>query len=137
MGRFRKCISVQMKSLKFDVKDPIALLKFLAMFQTACDFNGIHEGANKWLFQMYTRGTAQDLLKNRMAGRALHREEQLSTSDEGVHFLLRTYATDDAIEDAHNDVVSYSRVSPKRKRCTLIGFTIRPFYAHTLSRNTV
>lgn len=68
IGRYQKCVNLQMKSMTFDGKDSIALLNFLAMFQTAFDFNGIHEGATKWLFQKLIHGAAQNHMKNRMAG---------------------------------------------------------------------
>lgn len=104
-----------MKILTFDDKDPIALFNFLAMFQTACDFNSIHEGATKWIFQMYTRGAAQDVQEIRYAGCASHRDESLSIYAEVKHFLLRSYATDDNIADAHNEVVSYKHSQSQKE----------------------
>lgn len=52
---------------------------FFAMFYYSYDVNGIHEGAAEWLFQIFTRGAAQDLLNNIMAGRVGPRDERLLT----------------------------------------------------------
>ncbi|CAN8076129.1 unnamed protein product [Agarophyton chilense] len=65
---------------KFSGSDPIAFLRFLTLFSTACDQNGVNKSA--------------------------------ALSDpQVVHYLLETYAMDDVIRDAHQEVISFRQSS--------------------------
>lgn len=59
-------IDEQLKSPTFDGSDPIKILSFLLAFQTACDANGIHEGAAMWLYQKFLRRTIKAALSARV-----------------------------------------------------------------------
>ena len=99
-----------MRSHTFSGQDPIAVLGFLARLKTACDHNGITEGAAVWCFQFYLTGQAHALLQSRLNGNTMavdvKRRELLRTYPQVINFLLRTYATDEVTSEAVCDVTS-------------------------------
>ena len=106
-----KRLSFQMGDTTFSGDDPIAIIDFLQRFKIACDQNGFSEGAAMWLFQFYLKGQAATLLHSRMQGNTMAVEEDqtemLRTYPEVVNYLLETYATDEVIQEAYAEVLSY------------------------------
>ena len=115
INRYRKKLDVQMKTHTFGGQDPIAVLGFLVRFKMACDHNGVSEGAAVWCFQIYLTGQAHALFQSRLHGNTMavdaEQRELLETYAEVVKFLLRTYATDEVISEAVNDVTSFRQSS--------------------------
>jgi len=113
-------MEVQLKSQIFDPMDPITILSFLPAFKTACDSNGIHEGAAMWLFQFFVKKTAKAALSARTttvsASGGKTKASQLTSYPAVVQFLLRTYATDEVIAEADAEISRYrqpDRMSPQ------------------------
>ena len=104
-----------MKTHTFGGQDPIAVLRFLARFNLACDHNGVSEGAAVWCFQFYLTGQAHALLQSRLHVNTMaadgEQRELLDTYTEVVNFLLSTYATDEVISEAVGDVTSFLQSS--------------------------
>jgi len=125
ISKMQKGMNVQLQSQKFDGTDPVTVINFLDAFQTACDTNGIHEGAAMWLFQFFLKNPAQATVKARLAAdsprkkkhrigsssrRHLSNEtEKLCSYVEVVQFLLLTYATDEVIAEAMNDLQAFQQ----------------------------
>jgi len=119
-------MDVQMKSQIFDPVDPITILSFLPAFKTACDSNGIHEGAAMWLFQYFVKKTTKAAIVARTTagstGDGKTPGSHLTNYPAVVQFLLKTYATDEVIAEADAEINRYrqpDRMSP-------------PDYAHNL-----
>ncbi|CAN8075864.1 unnamed protein product [Agarophyton chilense] len=100
---------------KFSGFDPIAVLRFLSLFRTACDQNGVHEGASLYLFQFFLTGQARDRVVSRISGTTdlvdAQDRELLRSYPQVVHYLLETYATDDVIMDAHQEGIFFRQSS--------------------------
>ena len=62
IGRLQKRLDVQMKPHTFSCQERIAILGFLARFQTACDETRDTEGEAVWCFQFFLIGQAHSLL---------------------------------------------------------------------------
>lgn len=109
MRRYQKDLMVQLRSSLFDGKNPISVLNFLAEFVEACDLNKVHEGAARWLFQYYITGSAKDRFKRNANGgnKKSAKMVKLATYCAVVQYFLRTYATDDVIAKAHEEVSMY------------------------------
>lgn len=59
---------VQIELESYKSSDPISILSFLRNFRTACDSNGLREGAAMWLFQHLMRNqTKFDLARRSCA----------------------------------------------------------------------
>lgn len=91
------------------------MLRFLSLFHTAFDQNGVHEGASLYLFQFFLHGKAHEIVVSRISGttypvNATDRE-LLGVYPEVVQYLLETYAMDDVVMDAHPNVISYRQSS--------------------------
>ena len=112
---YRKKLDVPMKTHTFGGQDPIAVLGFLVRFKMACDHNGVSEGAAVWCFQFYLTVQAHALLQSRLHGNTMavdaEQRELLETYAEVVNFLLRTYATDEVLSEAVDDVTSFRQSS--------------------------
>lgn len=52
-------MDVEVKSASFKPSDPISVLSFLYIFNTACDSNGIQDGAALWIFQRFMKDPAK------------------------------------------------------------------------------
>ena len=102
----RKDIDMQMRTRTFDGSKPITILTFLKEFQDSCNTNNVHEGAARWLVRKYLHGAAQTLFDSTVTGRK-NSSKRLDTYCDVVHFLLRTYARNEAIAKAHQDVASF------------------------------
>ena len=105
LRHMRKDIDVQMKSRTFDGSKPVTILTFLKEFQDSCNTNGIHEGAARWLIRKYLHGAAQTLFDTTESGRKNSRK-RLDTYCDVVHFLLRSYAKNEVIAKAHQEITS-------------------------------
>ncbi|CAN8068452.1 unnamed protein product [Agarophyton chilense] len=94
----------------FSGSDPIAVLKFLSLFRTACDKNGVHEGATLYLFQFFRTGQVLGRVVSKISGTTdlvdAQDRELLRFYPQVVHYLLETYATDDVVVDAHQEAIS-------------------------------
>ena len=67
MGKYEKRMKVQMAHHRFNGKDPITVLDFLARFKDSCDRNNISEAAAVWCFQYFLDGQAADELRGGFA----------------------------------------------------------------------
>lgn len=56
LHRMAKKVAVQMKDRTFSAKDPLSVVAFLQRFKSACDADGIHEGAARWLIKQFLTG---------------------------------------------------------------------------------
>ena len=107
----RKAKSMQSQLLKrFKAKDPIMVLDFLDKFKLSCDHNGVHEGMALWLFQFFLAGSVHTAVMDRIShdthGRRRRHAEALHSYSAVVNFLLKQYATDEAISEAHTDLIT-------------------------------
>ena len=106
--KLEKKLKIQMGSHTFSGKDPITVLAFLARFRDACDKNDVAAGIAVWCFQYFLTGSARHLVASRLVGRTMatdaDQEDMLSTYDEVVNFLLHTYATEEEMIEAAEDV---------------------------------
>ena len=116
MNRFRKDMIIQMRPHVFDGKSPIAVMNFLSEFVEACDVNEVHEGAARWLFQFYIVGTAKEQFKRHAHGKKKGAKMvKLTTYCAVVQYFLRTYATDEVIARAHEEVSLFKQGSLKEE----------------------
>ena len=106
-------LEVQMKTNTFDSRDPVSVLSFLSVFRSACDSNGISEGAAMWLFHYFMKKTPAAALSSRLALEPARfarspddAHERLGSYVEVVNYLLATYATDDVIAETVGDILS-------------------------------
>lgn len=53
-----KRMTLQMKGYTLSCNDPVAIPGFLQSLKTACDQNGVSEGAAFWCFQVFLTGPA-------------------------------------------------------------------------------
>ena len=108
VSRLEKEMRVQMGDLTFNGKDPITVLPFLAKFKEACDKNRINEGMAVYCFKKFLSGAPQHLVASRLVGESMATDAQqtdmLTSYSEVVNFLLHTYATEDAMLEAVQDV---------------------------------
>ena len=115
MGKYEKRMKVQMAHHRFNGKDPITVLDFLARFKDSCDRNNISEAAAVWCFQYFLDGQAANVVKTRLSGRSLavdaSRADMLTSYEEVVQFLLKTYATEEAMAEAITDVENFKQSS--------------------------
>ena len=107
LRRMRKDLTVQMRAHTFDGSQPIGILNFLKEFQDACNVNGIHEGAARWLFREFVTGPARSLLDTTTSGKKRSKAGRLDTYCAVVHYLLKKYARDDAIAKVHQEISNY------------------------------
>lgn len=105
-----------MNPLIFNATDPIAILNFLPAFKTACDTNGIHEGAAIWIFHFSLRDparvapTARTVNKSSWTSNKSSRDtSKLTTYCEVVQYLLRTYSTDDIIAEVEASLMRFTQ----------------------------
>ena len=93
MGKYEKRMKVQMAHHCFNEKDQITLLDFLERFNGSCD----PETIAVWCFQYIFHGPEANVVKTRLSGRSLaveaSRMDTLTSYEEVVRFLLKTYAT--------------------------------------------
>ena len=104
------------RTLKFNGKVPLKILEFLWKFKFACDSNGVHEGMAVWLFQYFLDGSVHTAVTSRLSANihGYHRRNEadaLRTFPAVVNFLLRQYATDDVISEAHLDLTTFRQSS--------------------------
>ncbi|CAN8076103.1 unnamed protein product [Agarophyton chilense] len=96
---------------KLSGSDPIAFVRFLTLFSKTCDQNGVNEGAALYLFQFFLTGQARNRVVSKISGITdlldAQDRELLRSDPQVVHYLLETYAMDDVIRDAHQEVISF------------------------------
>ena len=117
LRRKRRDVKVDMQGVLFTGKDPVAVINFLNTLKEACNSNNVHEGAAKRLFQYFLKGnprkTLRKSLKSRSKskqGRKRDREAHKVTTYPGiVQMLLKTYASDDILSEAHASVCDYKK----------------------------
>lgn len=109
MKSFLRDTNVQMKGRHFDGRPEIAVLNFLSAFKRACDINGVHEGAAIYLFRHFLAGNARTDFEAQLDGPTPEPDDadSLTTYCEVVSYLLRTYATNEAISAAHSELISF------------------------------
>lgn len=73
ISKMARKIAVHMKSQYFDGKDQINILGFLPSLKTACDANGIYEGAAKSLFKFFVDKTTRAALSMSLTTNKDHR----------------------------------------------------------------
>lgn len=96
-----------MKPHIFNGTDPITILNFLQVFKTACNTNGLHEGAATCMFQFYLKEPVRALLSARIRTTSRDkssRQGKLSTYFQLVPYLFKAYATDDVIAEAEAEL---------------------------------
>lgn len=78
-------------------------------FKIACDSTSVQEGAAIWLFTHFIKERPKAALSGRVtAEKQKHQQEiKLVTYCQAVSFLLKTYATEDVIDEAETDVTSF------------------------------
>lgn len=54
-GKYAKRMETMMKVYKFDDKDPITILRFLAQFKRACDAIGVSKGTALWIMPTFMK----------------------------------------------------------------------------------
>lgn len=108
IARLERKMKVQMGEHRFNGSDPITILDFLDRFRETCDKHSVSEGLAMWCFQYFLGGSARALLTSRLTGKSLAidscKRETLRSYPEVVNFLLQTYATEDAMCEALEDV---------------------------------
>ena len=109
-------MDIQLRGINFNGSDPVSIINFLSTFQTACNTNGVHEGAAMWIFQFFLKDAAKALVKSRTTATKKKRRksssaDRLTSYSEVVHFLLKTYATDEVLAEAYADVQNYAQPS--------------------------
>lgn len=94
-------MGLMMKRHNFDAAKPVSIFGYLTQFRDTCDKQGINEGFATWLFPHFIKGRDADALQRLLTPSAIHHhhgaQERLSSYPEVVHYLLRTYATDENI----------------------------------------
>ena len=97
-----------MGDITFNGKDPITILPFLARFKEACDKNRIGEELAVYCFKKFLSGAPQHLVSSRLVGDSMatdaDQSDMLTTYREVVNFLLHTYATEEAMLEAVQDI---------------------------------
>ncbi|CAN8074490.1 unnamed protein product [Agarophyton chilense] len=100
---------------KFSGSDPIAVLRFLKLFRTSCDQNGVHEGASLYIFQFFLTEHSHDRVVSKISGTTdfvdAQDRELLSSFPQVFHYLLETCATDDVIMDVQKEGISFRQSS--------------------------
>ena len=96
---------------RFNGKDPITVLDFLARFKDSCDRNNISEAAAVWCFQYFLDGQAANVVKTGLSGRSLavdaSRADMLTSYEE----VVKTYATEETMAEAIKDVENFKHSS--------------------------
>ena len=103
-----KEMRVQMGDITFNGKDPITILPFLVRFKEACDKNRIGEEMAVYCFKKFLTGAPQHLVMSRLVGDSMATDadqtDMLTSYPEVVNFLLHTYATEEAMLEAVQDI---------------------------------
>lgn len=109
MAKMAKNMKLQV-NFKFSGKDPIMVIRFLQQFKSACNQNGVHEGAAIWLFRFFlddpVRSDVESMLEGDNNPSGATQQEMLRSYPEVVNYLLETYATDEVLAQAYYDLVS-------------------------------
>ena len=113
LSKIRKRMEPEMRPHLFDGSDPITIIPFLEAFRDSCNVNGVHEGAALWLVGYFLRGSAKSKVTARTTSNNAKKKigNRLLTYCQAIDFLLRTYATDDIIARAVDDLKSYKQDS--------------------------
>lgn len=107
VSKMAKRMEVQLKSHILEPMNQISILRFLPAFQTACDANGVHEGAAMWLFHYIDKKTTKAALSARTTTKVDKRKYkggQLAPYPKVVNYLLKTYATDEVIAETDTGI---------------------------------
>lgn len=110
LTKVQRQMDIQMKRYTFSGEDLISVLKFLTIFRSSFETNGLHEIAFMWCSQFYFTGKAYFLVQPRLTGEKVivddHRTKVLMMYPEVVNLLLKGYVTDEVIADADADITS-------------------------------
>lgn len=100
---------------KFSRSHPIAFLRFPSLFRTACGQNSVHEGVPLYFFQVFLHGQVYDHLVSKISGTTKPVDatdlKLFRSHPKFLRYLLQTYATDEGVIDAHEDVICYRQSS--------------------------
>ena len=113
----QKDVTIDMQGVLFDGKDPVAIINFLKTFKDACDSNEVSEGIAKRMFQYYLRGTPRTSLRKAFKSRGRSKSQRkkdkkahkVTTYPAIVQMLLKAYATDEVLSEAHASVTDYKK----------------------------
>lgn len=102
-----------MKKHTFSGEVLILVFNFLTCFRLACNINGGHKDAVVWCFHFYFTGQACSFVQPRLTRENSitydTRTEMLTTNPDMISFLLKTYATDELIDDGDAEFTSYGQ----------------------------
>ena len=101
----KKALRSALKNNMFTGEDPILILKFLAEFTRECDAHGISEPQAYNLIPYFMDKQATDGLQSVTDGTEDQSEGGVSTWPQVVNYLLGTYATNDNIAKAVEDLL--------------------------------
>lgn len=100
-------MTAQMNPHTFDLLNPISVIGFLRNFKLACGTNQIHESVALWPFHFFMKKSFSAASQSRLASNQMARTRvsskakttKLTTHQQVVNYLLRTYETDKNIAD--------------------------------------
>lgn len=136
-----KRMNVQMRSTNFQPSDLFSIMSFLQNYRTACDSNGIHEGAGMWIFQHFVKASAKAAPVQIVCATKKDDSEQqgkLTTYHQVVNYLHSIYAIRNVITEIGAEIpkfkqpegmsaVHYSeKLSEKALRCARLYDETRP-----------
>ena len=101
----KKALRSALRNNKFTGEDPILILKFLAEFVRECDAHGISEPQAYNLIPYFMDKQATEGLQSVTDGTEDPSEGGVSTWPQVVYYLLGTYATNDNIAKAVDDLL--------------------------------
>ena len=104
--RMRRDLDTQMRPHQFDGQHPITVLNFLKEFQEACNMNGVHEGAARWIIRNYLKKNALTFFDTSVAGKK-RTKKRLDTYCDIVNFMLTSYAKNEFIAKCHADISTF------------------------------
>lgn len=113
---------VYMETQNFVSFDRISIPRVLSAFITACDTNGIPEGAALWLFHSFMTHSEYLAFNTRIKLRSkLHKQQKERTvtlNCEAVNYFFKTLETDDVFAKTVADMMRYfsSRVDILQNR---------------------
>lgn len=101
-------MTAQMKPNACNFLSSIYNIGFLKNVKLACSTNEVHEGADVWLFHLFLNNTASVVLNTRLSAACTDAKSSRPTSSKSryfttyaqvIYFLLKKYATDEAISE--------------------------------------
>lgn len=115
-----KCMTVQMKHYTSNPFQPISVIGLSKIFKLACDTDGVHENAAMWLFYFFMNKTASAALDARLTTKRADKKHcraaggkarYFNTYPQAVNFLLRKYATNEAIAGIESKITRFVQPS--------------------------